>query len=129
MAKQVRRLYCHRLLSRVPKSRTPAIYLRRALWAEMTQAGAARELNAIGLDRLKLEAAWTAAPAAARLCLHNRVGANTGQATPACADDVEGDLARGLKIEQADLRLQASIFYIAKAESEWAETLIASSPF
>src|SRR5215211_5066244 len=34
-----------------PVGRTPAIFLHRALWAEMTQAGAARELNAAGLDR------------------------------------------------------------------------------
>jgi hypothetical protein len=112
-----------------PAGRPPAIFLHRALWAEMTQAGAARELNAIGLDRPRLEAAWARAPAAARLCLRNRLGSNFGMATPACADDVEGDMARGLNIERADLRLQASIFYLAKAEGELAETLIANSPF
>jgi hypothetical protein len=112
-----------------PAGRTPAIFLHRALWAEMTQAGAARELNAIGVDRGRLEAAWTQAPAAARLCLRNRIGSNFGMATPACADDVEGDIARTLQIERADLRLQASIFYLAKAEGEWAEALIANSPF
>jgi hypothetical protein len=112
-----------------PAGRTPAIFLQRALWAEMTQAGAARELGAVGVDRLRLEAAWKQAPAAARLCLHNRVGSNFGMATPACAEDVEGDMARTLSIERTDLRLQASIFYVAKAEGEWAETLIANSPF
>jgi hypothetical protein len=112
-----------------PAGRPPAIFLHRALWAEMTQAGAARELNAIGLDRTRLEAAWSQAPAASRLCLRNRLGSNFGMATPACADDAEGDIAGGLMIERADLRLQASIFYVAKAEGELAETLIANSPF
>jgi hypothetical protein len=112
-----------------PAGHPPAIFLHRALWAEMTQAGAVRELNAVGVDRPRLEAAWNKAPATARLCLRNRLGSNFGMATPACADDVEGEMARSLNIGNADLRLQASIFYIAKAESELAETLIANSPF
>jgi hypothetical protein len=112
-----------------PAGRPPAIFLNRALWAEMTLAGAARELNAVGVDRPRLEAAWSQAPATARLCLRNRLGSNFGMATPACADDAEGDMARSLNIDGADLRLQASIFYLAKAESELAETMIANSPF
>ena|SRR5436190_833863 len=109
-----------------PGSRAPRVFLHRALWAEMTQAGAAREL---GLERGVMEAAWKAAPASARTCLHNRLGPNFGEATPGCTDDAEGEIARGLNIPRADRRLQASIYYVAKAEGEWAEQLIANSPF
>ena len=38
-------------------------------------------------------------------------------------------IARSLNIDNASLRLQASVYYVAKAEGEWAEILIANSPF
>jgi hypothetical protein len=112
-----------------PGSRAPQVFLHRALWAEMTQAGAAQELSAIGMDRRAIEAAWTRSAPSAKLCLHNRLGPNFGEITPACADDAEGEIAKPLNIERADLRLQAAIYFIAKAEGEWAELLIANTPF
>lgn len=112
-----------------PGSHAPQVFLHRALWAEMTQAGAAQELSAIGMERSVIEAAWTRSASSARLCLHNRLGPNFGENTPACADDAEGEIARPLNIERADLRLQASIYFLAKAEGEWAELLIANTPF
>ena len=112
-----------------PKSRIPDIFLHRALWAEMTQAGAAQELSTSGVTRAALEASWKSAPATARACLHNRLGPNFGLSTPDCKQPVEAELAQGLKLESAGAQLQASIFYLAKAEGEWAESMIAHSPF
>jgi hypothetical protein len=82
-----------------------------------------------GVDRVKLDAAWAGSAETSRACLHNRLGPNFGQLTPACADDAEGDIARALNIQTVALRQQASIYYLAKAEGEWAEMLIANSPF
>jgi hypothetical protein len=112
-----------------PKGNVATVFLHRALWAEMTQAGAARAISVTGVDRAGLDAAWAGSAQSARTCLHNRLGPNFGQLTPACADDAEGDIARALKIDSAALREQASVYYLAKAEGEWAEILIANSPF
>jgi hypothetical protein len=112
-----------------PPGNVASVFLHRALWAEMTQVGAAREIAAAGLDRAGLDAAWSRSAESARTCLRNRVGPNFGLATPNCAEDAEGEIARPLNIESAILRRQASIYFLAKAESEWAETLIANSPF
>jgi hypothetical protein len=112
-----------------PPGNVVSVFLHRALWAEMTQAGAAREIAASGVDRVGLDEAWTRSAATARDCLRNRLGPNFGQLTPACTDDAEGEIARPLKIESIVLRRQASIYYLAKAEGEWAEILIANSPF
>lgn len=112
-----------------PKGRVAAVFLHRAIWAEMTQAGAAREIAVTGPDRDGLDAAWSAAPLVARACLHNRLGPNFGQLTPACADDAEGQISRSLSLGRPELRLQASVYFVAKAEAEWAEQLIANSPF
>lgn len=112
-----------------PGSHAPAVFLHRALWAEMTQVGAARELASAGIDRAGIEAAWTRAPGSTRTCLHNRLGPNFGELTPSCTDDAEGEIARSLNIEDDDLRRQASVYYVAKAEGEWAELLIANTPF
>jgi len=112
-----------------PPGNVVSVFLHRALWAEMTQAGAAREIAVAGVDRVGLDAAWSRSPDTARACLRNRLGPNYGQLTPACADDAEGEIARPLKIENATLQRQASIYYLAKAEAEWAEILIANSPF
>lgn len=112
-----------------PATRVAPVFLHRALWAEMTQAGAAREIAAAGVDRAGLDAGWSRAAVSARACLHNRLGQNFGQPTPICTDDAEGEIARPLNIESARLRVQASVYYIAKAEGEWAEILIANSPF
>ena len=51
-----------------PKTLIPDIFLHRALWAEMTQAGAAQELSSAGITRATLEASWRDAPAATRAC-------------------------------------------------------------
>jgi hypothetical protein len=111
-----------------PKGRVAPVFLHKALWAEMTQVGAARAIAVSGVDRAGLDSAWAKAPGA-HACLHNRLGPTFGQMTPACADDAEAEIARPLNIENARLRVQASIYYIAKAEGEWAEILIANSPF
>lgn len=111
-----------------PGSQAPAVFLHRALWAEMTQQGAVRELAAHGVQRATLEAAWTAAPAA-RTCLRNRLGPTFGVRTPDCKDYVEVDMAKALKLAQPDAEMQASIFYLARAEGELAESVIANSPF
>lgn len=112
-----------------PKSRMPDVYLHRALWAEMTQVGAVQELARSGVDRPALDAAWAKASAAAKLCLHNRLGPNFGMLTPACDDPVETTIAESLKLPASEAAIQASIYYLAKAEGEWAESLIADSPF
>ena len=112
-----------------PPGNVATVFLHRALWAEMTQVGAAREMAASGVDRISLDAAWTGSAETARACLHNRIGPNFGQLTPACTDDAESEIARPLNIQTVALRQQASIYYLAKAEGEWAEMLIANSPF
>ncbi|HET9160407.1 MAG TPA: hypothetical protein VFN88_07325 [Caulobacteraceae bacterium] len=112
-----------------PRGNVASVFLHRAIWAEMTQTGAAREVASAGVDRAGLDAAWTRSAQSARTCLHNRLGPNFGEATPNCADDAEGDMAKGLNIQSVRLREQASIYFLAKAEAEWAETLIANSPF
>jgi hypothetical protein len=112
-----------------PRGNVVSVFLHRALWAEMTQVGAAREIAVAGVDRVGLDAAWSRSAETARACLRNRLGPNFGQLTPACADDAEGEIARPPKIENATLQRQASIYYLAKAEGEWAEILIANSPF
>lgn len=112
-----------------PKGNVVSVFLHRALWAEMIQVGAAREIAVSGVDRVGLDAAWAGSAESARVCLRNRVAQNFGQAAPACADEAEIEIARPLKIENAALRTQASVYYLAKAEAEWAEMLIANSPF
>jgi hypothetical protein len=112
-----------------PKGTVVSVFLHRALWAEMIQVGAAREIAVSGVDRVGLDAAWAGSAESARACLRTRVGLNFGQLPPACADDAEIEIARPLKIDDAALRRQASVYYLAKAEAEWAEMLIANSPF
>jgi hypothetical protein len=112
-----------------PKGNVVSVILHRASWAEMIQVGAAREIATSGVDRAGLDAAWAGSAVSARSCLHNRVAQNFGQAKPACDDAAEVEIARPLKIDDAALRTQASVYYLAKAEAEWAEMLIANSPF
>src|SRR5436190_7151799 len=72
-----------------PTGRVVQVFLHKALWAEMTQVGAARAIAAAGVDRAGLDGAW-AGSASARACLHNRLGPTFGQMLPACTDDAEG---------------------------------------
>ena len=112
-----------------PKGNVVSVFLHRALWAEMIQVGAAREIAPSGVDRAGLDAAWSGSAQSARTCLRNRLGPNFGQLTPACADPAEIEIAAPLKIDNVALKSQASVYYLAKAEGEWAEMLIANSPF
>lgn len=112
-----------------PKTRVPPVFLHRALWAEMTQQGAAHELAAAGVDQARLNAAWANAPAAARACLRNRLGPHFGLSTPDCTEPAETEIADTLKLSGDDAQMQAAIFYLAKAEGELAESVIVDSPF
>jgi hypothetical protein len=111
------------------RSDVPPLWTESAVASRVIQDGAARSLlETNGLDRVRLEDAWTRAPEATKACVKAHASLLfLGKAAKDCTDRraimwLIEDL--GLK-ESKEPRVQAVFYYNAKMQSAWAEGLIA----